>query len=255
MADHETSTGGDELQFDRVVPDTGSLVASDTLAVVCSSCQKPIATEYYDVNGHTVCNTCRTAFEAHIETPTGPVPFLVATLFGVGAGIVGAIIYYGVIALLNLEIGIVAILIGYMVGYSVRKGAKGRGGLRFQILAAVLTYTSVAFAYTPIAIKAAIDARRNKQETTADANATTAVPAGVQRAPLGAGELLFILVSLFGAILTLPVLVVVGSFPSGLISGLIIVIGMRQAWRMTGALRVDVLGPYRVGASPVSAAP
>ena len=49
--------------------------------------------------------------------------------------------------------------------------------------------------------------------------------------------------------MALPVLVVFGSLPSGLISAFIIFIGMRQAWKMTGALVVRVAGPYRVGAS------
>src|SRR5258708_3197232 len=79
--------------------------------------------------------------------------------FGFGAGGVGAAIYYGVIAIAPLEIGIVAILIGYMVGYSVRKGADGRGGRRFQVLAAVLTYCSVALAYAPLAVQQAREAK------------------------------------------------------------------------------------------------
>ena len=49
-------------------------------------------------------------------------------------------------------------------------------------------------------------------------------------------------------IAALPVLFVLGSFPFGLISGFIIFIGMRQAWRMTAAAKLDILGPYRVGA-------
>jgi hypothetical protein len=59
-------------------------------------------------------------------------------------------------------------------------------------------------------------------------------------------------VFLLALIAALPVLTVVGSFPSGLISAFIIFIGMRQAWRMTGAPRLEVRGPYRVGAAPVS---
>ena len=51
----------------------------------------------------------------------------------------------------------------------------------------------------------------------------------------------------------LPVLVVIGSLPSGLISAFIIFIGMRQAWKMTGAPVVKVLGPYRVGVSQAAA--
>ena len=62
-------------------------------------------------------------------------------------------------------------------------------------------------------------------------------------------------VFLAALIAALPVLSVFGSFPSGLISAFIIFIGMRQAWKMTGAPRFLILGPYRVGAvsAPASA--
>ena len=40
-----------------------------------------------------------------------------------------------------------------MVGWAIRKGTAGRGGRRFQILAAVLTYWAVGLAYTPLAFK------------------------------------------------------------------------------------------------------
>ena len=46
--------------------------------------------------------------------------------------------------------------------------------------------------------------------------------------------------------LALPVLAVAGSMPSGLISALIIGIGMHQAWKMTGVAHVPITGPYRV---------
>jgi hypothetical protein len=158
-------------------------------------------------------------------------------------------------AIAHLEIGIVAILIGYMVGYAVRKGAGGRGGRRFQILAVALTYASVALAYAPIAVKQAVDAGRNAQKgpsaTSSNSNAAAATDSrrAATTKPSG-GRLLLALVLIAALIAALPVLVVIGSFPSGLISAIIIFIGMRQAWRMTGAPRLKILGPYRVGAAP-----
>jgi len=222
MSDGEARVGGEELQFDRVVSASAPSAPADKLSVVCAACRTPIDTEYYDVNGHTFCNRCRVAVESGAETPRGIVPFVTAAIFGLGAGLVGAAIYYGVIAIAHLEIGLVAILIGYMVGYAVRKGARGRGGLRFQVLAVALTYASVAIAYTPIAVQQMVDAQPN-----------------------------FVLLS--GFIAALPVLFVLGSLPSGLISAVIIFVGMRQAWRMTGAPRLQILGPYRVGASSAPA--
>jgi hypothetical protein len=59
---------------------------------------------------------------------------------------------------------------------------------------------------------------------------------------------LLALAILLAFIAALPVIVVVGSLPSGLISAFIIFIGMRQAWRMTGVPLLQILGPYRVGA-------
>ena len=47
----------------------------------------------------------------------------------------------------------------------------------------------------------------------------------------------------------LPVLIVVGSFPSGLITAFIVGLGLRQAWKMTAAAQMTVFGPYRAGAA------
>jgi hypothetical protein len=258
MPDPEARAGIGELQFDRVITASTSSAPPSSLAVVCAACQTSIETEYYDVNGNICCSRCRTAVESAAETPRGTIPLMIAAAFGLGAGVVGAAIYYAVIAIANLEIGIVAILIGYMVGYAVRRGAGGRGGRRFQVLAVALTYASVALAYTPIAVKQVIAADRNAQQApagTTSGNSKSAAAADRRPAattqPSG-GRRLLSFVFLLAFIAALPVLVVLGSFPSGLISAFIILIGMRQAWRMTGAPWLQILGPYRVGAARVS---
>jgi hypothetical protein len=165
-----------------------------------------------------------------------------ALLFGLGAGIAGAIIYYAVIAITNFEIGIVAILIGYMVGYAVRKGAGGRGGRRFQVLAVTLTYIAVGLAYTPIAMKGALETKTAASSEAAPAGAVQLVKTGAS--PIAVARRIGMLAVLAVA---LPVLVVAGSMPTGLLSAAIIFFGMQQAWRMTGLPRLVVSGPYRVG--------
>jgi hypothetical protein len=206
-------------QFDRAIVDAHAPGTATGGGVVCAGCRAAIDREYFHVNGHIACAGCRAAVGTTASTPVGAAPFLVAAAFGAGGGIAGAAIYYAVMALAHLEIGLVAILIGYMVGYSVRKGARGRGGLRLQILAAALTYLSVALAYAPLAVgQATLSAR------------TVALVA------------------------LLPLLVIASSIPTGLISAVIIFIGMRQAWRMTAAPPLTILGPYRVG-SPLASSP
>lgn len=251
-----------ELQFDRVEHGSGSDASATSPGVVCTMCRKSIETQYYHVNGKAFCESCRHIVTSVTATPRTPGPLIRAGVFGLGAAIAGAAIYYAVIAIANLEIGIVAILIGYMVGYSVRKGAGGRGGRRFQILAVVLTYWSVGLAYTPLAFK---QSSLNKSEKTpssvavdsarAPESAGRASSAGKSDATaIGGGAAALALGALFLLVFALPVLSVVGSMPFGLISAFIIFIGLRQAWSMTAAPKLEISGPYRVGTGAAPAA-
>jgi hypothetical protein len=204
-----------DLQFDRVettVP-AGTQTQTTSPGVVCVVCGKSVGGEYYTANGKPVCANCRNVVMTAAATPRSIGPLLLAGLFGLGAAIAGAAIYYAVIAIANLEIGIVAILIGYMVGWAVRKGAGGRGGRRFQILAVILTYWAVGLAYSPLAFK----------------------------------QLSGSIGALVPLIFALPVVSTVGSLPFGLISALIIFIGLRQAWVMTAPHVVDISGPFKIG--------
>jgi hypothetical protein len=134
----------------------------------------------------------------------------------------------------------------------VNKGAGGRGGRRYQLLAVVLTYLSVGLAYLPVAIKATAktseSAAASDPKTSGDTGGQKISPA---RAPSSVSlSRVAGFVLLFS--LALPVLVVFGSLPSGLLSGLIIGIGMRQAWRMTSAPALVVAGPYQIGPSALT---
>ena len=155
----------DTLQFDSVVPPplpAGAAAAST--GVTCAACQTAIHDDYFDVNGQTVCAACRAQLLQHSAPIKGWGTLVRAAVFGTGAAIAGALLYYAVIAITNFEIGLVAIAIGYMVGYSVRAGARGRGGLRLQVLAVALTYVAVSLAYGALAIGAAL-ARFGRQRT------------------------------------------------------------------------------------------
>ena len=246
MAD---TSGGTPIQFDTALPQRAD---GGDAALICKGCGRPILSAYYDVSGQSMCAECRTQIDAIMTTPQGVAPLVRAGLFGLGAGVAGAIVYYAVLALLHLEIGIVAILIGYMVGYAVRKGA-GSGGRRFQVMAVVLTYAAVALAYTPIVFKAAVD--ENRKQAAAPASGSGTVAAAAEKSePEASRNPLVGVVFLLGLIAALPVLIVVGSLPSGIISGAIIFFGMMQAWKMTRTPALTITGPYRVGAAQATSA-
>lgn len=269
MSEMETPAGLG-LQFERAQSASPATTGNGTTAS-CAACHRPISQEYYDINGTMVCADCRVQVEGSLQSPRGMGPLLMAGLFGFGAAVAGAAVYYAVLALANLEIGIVAILTGYMVGYAVHRGAGNRGGRRFQVLAVVLTYLSVAMAYTPLAVQQVLEADGKKTEVTANASgspgavsggatpqAVAPVTASAEKAPgeeseaPTAGRAWLSLLLLAALAMALPVLVVVGSMPSGLISAAIMFFGMHQAWKMTGTPSVVVNGPYRVGGSAVS---
>jgi hypothetical protein len=253
MSDLAGGSASADLQFDNVVREGGGDVSKPSAA--CAACHRQIDDEYYDVNGVTACASCRVAALSLAEIPKGAGPLIKAGLFGFGAAVAGAIIYYAVIALAHLEIGIIAILIGYMVGYAMNKATGNRGGRRFQILAVVLVYISVAMAYSPLLFKGVAEARAEDTQRAGSVNAGQAIPDAPKdnARKTGSVNLVVALAVVAGLIAALPLIGVFGSMPSGLITAAIIFFGMQRAWRMTAAPRVNVSGPYRVGGSLTSA--
>jgi hypothetical protein len=251
------------LQFDRAVSAAGDAGPTSD-AIVCAACNSTVRTWYYDVEGAPHCAGCKQKAERNSGAVRDWGLTLRASVFGLGAAIAGALIYFGVIAITQFEIGIVALLIGWMVGWALRKGAGGRGGRRLQVIGAALTYFAVALAYLPLVIKADIDggisaaaqAQLSSDDDSApnevDQPAISDVERTVEPPPFTAGSTADVnpffaigLVLVFS--LGLPLFVILGSFPSGLISALIIGIGMHQAWSMTRAASLTIAGPFKVG--------
>jgi hypothetical protein len=277
-APNNTAAADGDLQFDRVAPSVPS--------VTCAKCSRTITTYYYTVDDASYCSTCKRTIDA--EWANRKTGLWRAAGYGFGAALAGAAIYYGVIAITNLEIGIVALLIGYMVGHAVRSGA-GRGGRRFQVLAAALVYLSVGMAYSPLALKpilngkaassllmkaqgvskaprkapqpapVAVTSTDQKADSTGSSASAPVSPTVVKRPATSARRRittrLVVVASLSLAmfVAVLPIVAIIGSLPAGLISALIIGIGMRRAWRMTadtgdaGPGVMVIAGPFRVG--------
>lgn len=80
--------------------------------------------------------------------------FLRAAAFGFAAAVAGAVVWGAILYYTHYQIGYVALLVGYIVGKSVRKGSGGRGGVGYQIMAILLTYCVAAAAHFPLAFEA-----------------------------------------------------------------------------------------------------
>lgn len=143
-----------DLQFDRVEP-TGPAETT-----VCAACRRAIVDVYYTARTSRVCGDCKSAYEQHLGSTPESTRFIRAVFFGFGAAVVGTGINYLVLIRMNPGWGggLVALLVGYLIGVSVRKGSGGRGGWRYQTLAMALTYLSIIGMFIPQIVQGGLPA-------------------------------------------------------------------------------------------------
>ncbi len=153
-----TPPASDEpLQFDEA--DYG---AESPVGLACGACAAPIRECYYETAGKVVCEPCRGRIEAALQGGSRLARLFKATALGTIAAAVGAGLYYAIVRLTDYNIGIIAIVIGVMVGGAVRAGSGGRGGRLYQFLALFLTYTAIAGMLAPFLVADVME--RQEQE-------------------------------------------------------------------------------------------
>jgi len=225
-----------ELQFEHAEP----LPAPGT-GPLCVACKQHIAKSYYHAQGAVVCELCAKRIETGQQAP--PVTSLArAALYGMGAALAGCALYALVAILTGLEIGLIAILVGYMVGRAVRHGSRGLGGRPQQILAVVLTYFAITTSYLPVFIYHAI-----KNPTALQQAKQSPTPVVQEKKPkISLGQALFVLFLLFAAAPFLSLTQGAGA----LITLFIIFIGLQRAWRLTARSDILIMGPYEMEPAP-----
>ncbi len=235
----------EELQFQHA-----EFVGEKPL-VRCAVCQGAIQGSYYHVHGVVTCPQCALNRQALQGAPSGRATFLRAALYGLGAAIAGSVIF-ALVSLTGFQFGIIAILVGIMVGKAIRYATGGRTTRAYQVLAVVLTYVAITTSYLPMMISEAMKAPQTAQvgEPVPSARIATSSELGSSVVKLGAA-----LAVLIGISLAVPFLVIAQNPLSGAINLLIIGIGLRQAWRLTAPDEHLIMGPYPAEAgSPPEAA-
>jgi hypothetical protein len=202
-------TPDEPLQFDTAAP-------AGTPSTNCAVCKKPVGESYFTAGKAIVCATCKAQMETAPRPRATPALIVRGAVFGLGGALLGAAVYYGVSALTGLEIGIVAIAVGFIVGRAVQLGARGRRGRAFQITALALTYFGIALSYAPYALK------------------------GIQA----------VSPAVIGGVLITPFVVTFAGGAGGILTAIIIAVGLRQAWYMNRDPGKPVFqGPFRLGAT------
>ena len=136
-------------------------------------------------------------------------------------------------AVSGLQIGLVAIVVGLLVGNAVRWGAYARGGPLYQAIAIGLTYLSIAISYFGFALKALAE-RAGGAGALVDAW-------GVMPSELK--------LKLLSWAIRAPVEANLES-PMGLI---IVGIALYEAWKINKSPVLQINGPFRVGSAPTPA--
>jgi hypothetical protein len=208
----------------------------------CTFCREPISDAYYHIGGRVACPACAQA-RSEGQARRGGMPELGrAFLYGLGAALAGSALFAVVALVAHIRLGLLAIVVGVMVGKAVVHGARGCRGRRFQILAVLLTYFSIGSSYVPLFIA---EAREHRAAKIAASGNQPSSPHAVRPAAAVAG-LVFALVILTVLSLIAPFLELAGGF-SGVIGLVIVFIGLRQAWHYARADEAPIMGPYTAG--------
>jgi len=116
----------------------------------CALCGQSLGYTYYRLNDAICCDAC--GHKARTNAPSAGTAYARSVVFGIGAAIVGMILYSTFAIVTGITIGFVSLAVGYLVGKGIKLGSKGSGGMKYQVTAAILTYAAVSMSAVPIAI-------------------------------------------------------------------------------------------------------
>jgi hypothetical protein len=240
-------------------------------SVPCSRCERPL-TEYWTLDGAVLCESCAETLKEERTSSEGAAGRVgKAFAFGLGGMLVGAGVWYGVAKITDYEIGIIAILLGWLVGKGIYAGSGRRGGIGYQVMAVLVTYFGIGCATLPFAMEefakqdvavvdsaaapaadstpiaamsdSQLDQEMRRLDSAIAAGKSLEEDAAPTAVAFGVG-----LLALVALTLSLPVLVVMGG--GSVISVIIYGIALFEAWKLTKGTVPEISGPHPVGGAP-----
>ncbi len=264
----------DDLQFEQAEFADESTAGSEQ-ASWCISCKEPITDVYFEAGGGIVCTPCRDKIETMFHGGSRLTRMLKALVFGTIGAAAGAFLYHAIMTITGLNIGLVAVVVGVIVGGAVKAGSANRGGLFYQFLAVFLTYSAIVAMYAVPAIIEAFRRDPDAAKAARVANGDNARPAAKPQAegedrpqpgpvvdrPRNADQprlnpvrvmVVFgvIAAMMIGLAYSIPVEIAIASPISGLIFGF----ALWEAWKINRKARLAFNGPFRLDALKPEAA-
>ena len=217
----------------------------------CAECRGAIVDTYFEADQSVICAGCHARLTAPRPTEAADGRFARGLAFGLVAARATAAAYVALLATTGRELTLAVFLVGLVVGKAVRIGARGRGGRRFQWLAAALTYLAIAMTYVPFVMKGySPTSSRSSAEVTdlAFAGATATflmVTTPPPEQPTGGSSFGGTAVG-FGGLLLLAVAAPVLESANNILATRVMFAAVLQAWRMNRRVELRITGPYRV---------
>jgi hypothetical protein len=240
MPDYGSPPSPQELQFQHAEP-IAPAASSEGSAQTCVLCKQPAGGTYFHAQGQVVCPLCAQRIQTG-QQAAPPLSLMRAAIYGGAAALGGCTLYALVAIVLHAEIGIVAILVGWMVGKAIRHASYGRGGRPQQILAITLTYFAITTSYIPVILYQVARNPRHaelRQAQPNDAPIRSDAPAEARpRMALGGLALYLLMMAAIAPFLSLT------SGVSAWISLFILFIGLQRAWKLTERSEILLMGPY-----------
>lgn len=236
-----------DLSFDRA--------EFDAHQKECTLCREPISSAYFLVNGQCACGKCTEGLQAMPGGQGGGAGrVLRALMFGGAAAALCSAVWYAILALTGYEIGLLAIAVGFIVGYAVQMGAAGRGGFVYQALAIGLTYSAIVITYVPGIVTSLQTPELPTEMVLADGtvpDVATETPVEAQEqlnsADIPIPTVLAVIIAVPLAY-AMPFLTFFEDLGSGVLGLIIIGIGLYEAWKFNRKRPLNIDGPHELHA-------
>lgn len=229
----------------------------------CQFCHQPVAGNYYRINNAMACGGCAEKMRGGLSTDSHAA-FMRALLYGIGAAVVGMILYAVFEIATGLIIGYASLAVGWLVGTAMMKGSNGVGGRRYQIAAVLLTYAAVSMAAVPLWIHYGNKHQRQQQQQVqeqqqleaeqrqleAESGRPSSQPSAKPVLPQRSFAAWLGRAALIG--LVSPFLEVWGGGVTvGWLIGIVILfVGMKIAAKLTGGRSLEIFGPFNDSPQP-----
>ena len=112
----------------------------------CAMCGNPRGSETILANGVPICGSCSMRLRHELDQEGSWNNFPLALLGGIGGAAAGAGVWAAIGVATNMEVGYVAVLVGFLTGFGVKLGAGKSRGQGLQLLAALLAVGGLVLA-------------------------------------------------------------------------------------------------------------